>query len=299
MSSSGRIAGIAVAFAVLLAGCSSAPGEPGPTSTTASTTTPAPSVTPDLPPVRSYVAIGDSFTAGPGLADLRDGGAFCLRSDHNWPSLLAQRLSPTSFVDVSCAGATTHDVLYNGTGPAGARPQIAAVRSNTDLVTVGIGGNDGNLFASLISACTGGQGACEPFSRDSAPVILRQTVTDIAAVLDDVRAKAPRATVLLVGYLRIMPDSGSCPTIGISAGDAAAVGAAEKALDRALADAAHAAHVPSVSMRKASRGHDACAGARAWTNGVQVKDDDGIAFHPRLAGMQAVARAVAAQLAEG
>lgn len=298
MSSSGRIAGIAVAIAVLLAGCSSAPGDPSPTRTTTATT-PAPSATPHLPAVRSYVAIGDSFTAGPGLADLRDGGEFCLRSDHNWPSLLAQELDTRSFVDASCAGATTHDVLQNATGPAGARPQIAGVRPDTELVTVGIGGNDGNLFASLISACTGGQGACEPFSRDSAPVILRQTVSDIAAVLEDVRAKAPRATVLLVGYLRIMPDSGTCPTIGISAADASAVAGAEKALDAALADAAREADVPYVSMRKASRGHDACAGAQAWTNGAEVKDDDGIAFHPRLAGMQAVARAVAAQLAAG
>ena len=298
MSSSGRIAGIAVVVALLLTGCSSTSGDPSPTRT-ATTATPAPSASPDLPAVRSYVAIGDSFTAGPGLADLRDGGAFCLRSDHNWPSLLAHELHPTTFVDVSCAGATTHDVLQNGTGPAEARPQIEAVTPGTDLVTVGIGGNDGNLFASLISACTGGQGACDPFSRDSAPVILQQTVSDIAAVLADIRAKAPKATVLLVGYLRIMPDSGSCPTIGISAGDAAAVASAEEALDRALADAAHQTGVPYVSMRKASRGHDACAGAQAWTNAAQVKDDDGVAFHPRLAGMQAVARAVANQLAEG
>ncbi len=55
--------------------------------------------------------------------------------------------------------------------------------------------------------------------------------------------------------------------------------------------------VPYVSMRRASRGHDACAGAQAWTNGADVKDDDGIAFHPRLAGMRAVARAVEARLA--
>lgn len=296
MSWRARIAGVAVVVAVLLAGCSSAPDDAAPTRTTP-TASPPPSPTPDLPAVRSYVAIGDSFTAGPGLADLRKGGELCLRSDHNWPSLLARRLDARSFTDVSCAGATTHDVLQNGGGLVSARPQLAAVKADTDLVTVGIGGNDGNLFASLISACTGGQGACAPFSRDSAPTILRQTISDIATVLDDVRAKAPKATVLLVGYLRIMPDSGTCPTIGIPAADAAAVAATEAALDQALADAAREARVPYVSMRRASRGHDACAGARAWTNGRTVQDADGIAFHPRLAGMKAVARAVEAELA--
>ncbi|MDX6231252.1 MAG: hypothetical protein QOH68_203 [Nocardioidaceae bacterium] len=293
MSFSARIAGALVSMA-LLAGCSSAPSEPEQTRTP---TAAKPTPTADLPAVRSYVAIGDSFTAGPGLADLRDNAAFCLRSDHNWPSLLARSLDPKSFIDVSCAGATTHDVLQNGTGLAGTRPQIDAVKPGTDLVTVGIGGNDGNLFASLISACTGGQGACEPFSRDSAPTILRQTVANIATVLEDVRAKAPKATVLLVGYLRIMPDAGTCRTIGIPSADAAAVAGAEKTLDQALTDAAQRADVPYVSMRAASRGHDACAGAQAWTNGADVTDGDGIAFHPRLAGMRAVARAVEAQLA--
>jgi len=296
MSWSGRFAGVAAAVAILLAGCSSTPQAPPPSQRT---TSPAPSRTPDPPHVRSYVAIGDSFTAGPGLADLRDDGAFCFRSDHNWPSLLARRTDPASFVDVSCAGATTHDVLARGRGAAGAPPQLDAVRRSTDLVTVGIGGNDGSLFASLISACSGDQGACGPFTRDTAPSILRQTTASVAAVVTDIRAKAPRATVLLVGYLRIVPDSGTCPTIGIPAADAGAVAGAEEALDRAMADAARRAGVPYVSMRKASRGHDACAGTRAWTNGGTVKDDDGIAFPPRLAGMQAVARAVEAQLAKG
>ena len=296
MSSSGRIAGVATAIAVLLTGCSSSPSEPSPTST-AATTTPAPSRAPDLPAVRSYVAIGDSFTAGPGLPDIRPDGAFCFRSDHNWPSLLARALRAPAFSDVSCAGATTGDVLRSGTGPGAAPPQLNAVRPGTGLVTVGIGGNDGNLFASLISACTSGHSACGQFSRTSAPAILRQTVSSIVAVLDDVRAKAPKATVLLVGYLRIMPESGSCAAIGIPAPDAAAVAGAEQALDQALADAARRADVPYVSMRKASRGHDACAGDQAWTNGGTVTDDDGIAFHPRLAGMQAVSEAVEAQLA--
>lgn len=296
MSFSARIAGVAVVTVALLAGCSSDPGEPSPTRTA---TTPSRATTPDAPAVRSYVAIGDSFTAGPGLADLQDGAAFCMRSDHNWPSLLARRLDPASFADVSCAGATTHDVLRTGTGPAGALPQLDAVKPSAELVTVGIGGNDGNLFASLISACTGGLGACGPFSRDSAPTILQQTVSDIAEVLERVRAKAPRATVLLVGYLRILPDAGGCPAIGIPDADAAAVAEAEEALDRALADAAQEADVRYVSMRKASQGHDACARAKAWTNGGTVGDDDGIAFHPRLAGMQAIARAVEDELANG
>ncbi|MEV7396807.1 SGNH/GDSL hydrolase family protein [Aeromicrobium sp. NPDC092404] len=291
-----QLATVTAVSLALLAGCSSTSDEPQEPAATTSTPAPRPSATPDLPAVRSYVAIGDSFTSGPGLAELRDDGAFCLRSDHNWPSLLARALRPASFDDVSCAGATTYDVLQPGRGAAA---QIDAVRPSTDLVTVGIGGNDGNLFASLVSSCSGGGGTCRPFLRDSAPAILDETVGRIAKVLEDVRARAPKATVLLVGYPRIMPDSGTCASVGIPAADTAAVAGAEEALDRSLAAAARQVGVPYVSVRDASRGHDACAGDRAWTNGADVRDEDGIAFHPRRAGMAAVARAVQTELALG
>lgn len=292
MSSSARIA-VAVAMVTLLVGCTSAPGEPAPTDTA---TTTAPAETPELPKIGSYVAIGDSFTAGPGLAALRDDAGFCLRSTHNWPSLLDRTLDAAAFTDVSCVGASTASILERGTGITSSRPQIDAVKPDTDLVTVGIGGNDGNLFASLISACTDSRGACGTFARDRAPAILDETTTRIATTLDAIRAKAPEATILLVGYPRILPNSGACDSIGIP--DAASVLETEQRLEDTLAAAAQDAGVDYVSMREASRGHDACAGAEAWTNGSAVPDGDGIAFHPRLAGMQAIARAVAGELAK-
>ncbi|MEJ7650916.1 MAG: SGNH/GDSL hydrolase family protein [Nakamurella sp.] len=290
-----RLALVVASAALLLVGCSeSRPAVEPPTPSSPRASEPEPT-TPDFPTVDTYVAIGDSFTAGPGLADLQAGSGRCLRSTRNWPSLLARQLGPRDFDDVSCAGASTAGVLRGGglTGSA----QIDAVSSGTDLVTVGVGGNDGNLFASLISACTGGDGACGAFARDRAPVILDETASRITEVLEGVRANAPAATVLLVGYLAIMPESGTCEAIGIPEGDAAAVVRTEDALDEALATAADRAGVGYVSMRTTSRGHDACAGRAAWTNGRAMSDDDGIVFHPRLAGMRAVANAVAAELA--
>ncbi|MGA8987505.1 GDSL-type esterase/lipase family protein [Aeromicrobium sp.] len=246
-----------------------------------------------LPTVGSYVSLGDSFTSGPGLANLQDGAGLCLRSDHNWPSLLADLLQASRFDDVSCAGARTRDIRQPAAGLTGARPQIAAVTGSTDLVTVGIGGNDGGLFSSLIGACTRANDTCASFARDGAPAILARTVRDVEASLDAIKAIAPDATVVLVGYLRIMPETGTCRSIDIPSADAAALVATEEALDRSLSVAARGADVTFVSLRAASRGHDACAGSRAWTNGAAPTGRDGIAFHPRLAGMRAVARAVA------
>ena len=302
------VAGVAVLL--VLAGCTgrspdatpaavAIPPSPTASSPTAIASPPAP----DLPDVDSYVSIGDSFTAGPGLADLREGSGFCLRSDHNWPSLLASQLTtsqrtPTTFEDVSCSGATTADVLASHTIPGMVVPaQLDAVTPTTSLVTVGIGGNDGGLFSSLISACAQqGTAACASFVDDTEPGLLSTTGASIVRVLDAVRARAPRAKVLLVGYLSILPPSGTCNAVPLSSANAARGAVAEKALDDTLAGAARNADVDYVSMRDASRGHDACADEEAWTNGGTVADSLGIAFHPRPAGMQAVAQAVATAL---
>lgn len=291
-----RIAAVVTATVALVAGCSSPSGdEPRPNAPTPSATTAAPS--PSTPAIGSYVAIGDSFTSGPGLARLRPDSGFCFRSARNWPSILASRLGVPDVVDESCAGAVADDVLAGRALPGGdVEAQIDAVKRDTELVTVGIGGNDGGLFASLVSACTRQAGACRGFVEDTVPAVLQQTVPGVVRVLDAVRDRAPDATVLLVGYLRIMPDAGTCAAVPVPAADAAEGSRAEEALDAALASAARQAGIDYVSMRAASRGHDACAGRRAWTNGATPTGSTGIAFHPRPAGMRAVADAVAERL---
>ena len=54
-----------------------------------------------------YVALGDSYTAAHGVpgTDWLDG---CLRSDRNYPHLVAEALPEVTLVDVSCSGTATH-----------------------------------------------------------------------------------------------------------------------------------------------------------------------------------------------
>ncbi|MBC7633866.1 SGNH/GDSL hydrolase family protein [Aeromicrobium sp.] len=293
-----------VVMLVVLASCSSRPAPasvaPRDASTPSATSSASPSPSPlalDLPTIDSYTSIGDSFASGPALGKIRDDSGFCLRSDHNWASILATTLGTRTVDDVSCAGATTADVLSSHTVPGMVVPaQLDAVRATTDLVTVQIGGNDGGLFSSLVSACAQGSGTCSTFADDTAPAILRVSTDRVARVLDAVHTKAPKARVLVVGYLRILPDTGTCKAVQISASDARAAASAEVGLDSALASAARSGRAEYVSLRALSKGHDACAGDNAWTNGATVADGEGIAYHPRLAGMAAVAQAVAQHL---
>jgi lysophospholipase L1-like esterase len=251
-------------------------------STTASSTTPSPSPTDGAS--RTYVALGDSYTAGPGITPQQADSGFCQRSAKNWPTVAAASLDLT-LRDLSCSGATTSDLsatLASGTVPADA-----------GLVTVSAGGNDGGLFLSLLRACTAGSQQCGDYVTDQAPPILQRTTDELSALLADVRTKAPDARVLLVGYPRIAPPSGTCDALGIPADDVTSVLDAETALDAALRQAAARAKVDYVSLRGPSVGHDACAGDQAWTNGVSPAPGDGIVFHPNARGMDAVAGVVA------
>ena len=272
-----------------------------------------PDATPGAPPgagpggstYRHYVAMGDSFTAGPFIAttDLANG---CLRSDHNYPSLVAARLGVDDFTDVSCSGARTEDlgspqVTYrSATVPA----QMEALRPDTDLVTLGIGGNDFGLFTRLAEGCLRSR-ALDPLgapcTRQLAGTNLdaqiqrigRQVRTAVTAIRD----RAPRARIVLVGYLRLAPTDGTtCPErLPLAAGDYPLADAITRSLGATLRRAAAEADADFVDSYALSRGHDICA-ARPWVNGQVTDRGAALAFHPLVAGMRAVARRIVARL---
>src|SRR5205807_10473813 len=100
----------------------------------------------------SYVALGDSYTAGPSIEPVRARAPMiCGRSAANYPSLVAAELG-ADLTDASCSGAVTANLtnLPQGANP----PQIGKVLPTTSLVTVSIGGNDENIFSTLMTECS-------------------------------------------------------------------------------------------------------------------------------------------------
>ena len=66
-----------------------------------------------------YVAMGDSFSAGPFIGTMRTDPEGCARSKDNYPAFLADWLDVASYTDVTCSAATTADLyapmtLFNG-----------------------------------------------------------------------------------------------------------------------------------------------------------------------------------------
>lgn len=287
------VRGVVCAVVALVALTSACTGDAS--STAAPEATPTSEPTPEQLTGR-YVAIGDSFSAGPGISPVDQDSGFCLRSNANFPSLVAEQLS-AQLVDVTCSGASTITVSQGADGASGTvEPQIDAVTPDTDVVTIGLGGNDGGLFGTLIRSCRQAAAACQQFVSGQARAVLASTTDSLARLLRAVTSRAPDATVALVGYPRLAPATGTCAEAGIEASAQDAVRTAEVLLDDALRAAADAEGVSFVSLREASKGHDTCAGAAAWTNGATASDGDGIIFHPRAQGMRAIADVVARAL---
>ncbi|MDE3044922.1 MAG: hypothetical protein KGJ10_08900 [Acidobacteriota bacterium] len=102
----------------------------------------------------SYVALGDSYASGEGLAPfVATTPATCDRSTQSYPYLLATSLgldvAGTTFHDVTCAGALLANLA---TSVDGAPAQLGAVTAGTDLVTLNAGGNDAS-FTKLAASC--------------------------------------------------------------------------------------------------------------------------------------------------
>ncbi|WP_431875660.1 SGNH/GDSL hydrolase family protein [Amycolatopsis sacchari] len=250
-----------------------------------------------------YVALGDSYTAGPLIPLQRVDPLGCLRSTSNYPAQLALRLLVSSYTDVSCSGADTGDMTAPQSVPLGTNPpQLDALRPDTDLVTLGIGGNDYSVFGTLVGTCPGlrasdptGNPCQRQFTVDGVDTIkakLPQTRANITAVLAEIHRRSPQAKVLAVGYPRIAPPSGTCPDVlPFADGDYAWLNSVEEALNAAVSGGAADGGASYVDTFTPSLGHDACAGAAAWINGKDLKLT-AAPYHPNFAGMTGLAAIV-------
>jgi lysophospholipase L1-like esterase len=255
-----------------------------------------------------YVALGDSYTAGPLIPDQTGSPAGCLRSTHSYPFLVAAGTGAATFTDVSCQGATTADMTHAQSVPLGTNPpQAGALSARTTLVTLQISGNDIG-FLSIIEHCatlslTDPFGSpCKDYYTSGGTDRLRAAISaaapKVAADLRGIHAGAPNARVLLVGYPVILPNSGDgCwPLVPIAYGDVPYLRGVEKALNSMLATEAAANNATFVDTYTASIGHDVCRppGTR-WVEGL-VPASPAAPFHPNKLGEQEMARQVLSAL---
>lgn len=215
-----------------------------------------------------YVALGDSYSSAAGVFPQVPGSPVaCSRSRLNYPHDLAFVLRPASFTDVTCSGAKTDDFFTPQPG-AGVPAQLDAVTSDTRLVTMTIGGNDGNAFISILLGCiTASAGnplgdPCEQtYGAAFDAIVATQTFPNLVNALTAVHEKAPHATVAILGYPHALPATGelSCyPSMPIAMGDVPYVNEWADTLNTAIEKAAAETGSRFIDMGPSSVGHDAC-----------------------------------------
>lgn len=253
----------------------------------------------------TYVALGDSYVAGPLIPDQSLSPLGCLRSSRNYPALVRTQVRAAKFRDVSCSGATTrHMAETQGVTPGPNPPQLGALDGQTKIVTLGIGGNDIG-FSSIVKDCAlqnpFGSGCKATFvhdGRDELQERIAATGPKVAQVLAAIKARAPRAKVFVVGYPTILPDSGSgCyPVVPILPSDVPYLRAKTKELNAMLRAQAVAAGATYVDIYTPSIGHDMCQGpSTRWVEPI-IPGSPAAPVHPNAAGMRASAGVVAAAI---
>ncbi len=244
-------------------------------------------------PSFDYVALGDSFAAGDGVAPpFAPGGAACHRATGAYPLLYAP---DAGFF--ACSGAQISDITAQSVH--GEPPQIDHVSSFTRLVTVSIGGNDAELFGALDKCVTFGisGGRCRnKFGiGDSIDASIAALPNRLRTLLVLIRARAaPRARIALVGYPNPLPatEPANCKLLEVSntrgfaklpAADVVWFHGLIERVNAALKAAAEGQHAIYVAPFS---GHDVC-GSDPWFNRLSRGFH---ALHPNAAGTAAIAR---------
>lgn len=250
-----------------------------------------------------YVAIGDSYTAAP-LVPPTDTSTLCLRSGVNYPALLAEAMPGTALTDVSCSGASTRNTFSPQTGRGGSvPPQFDALRRGTDLVTIGLGGNDERLFGGTLGNCvlvapqdpTGSP--CTDAARGGRDIdrILERIRGNLVQVVAGVEERSPDARVILIGYPQLIPETGTCEDLPLADGDYAFARTINQGLADAVEGAAEDADVDFVDLWAPSAGHDICSDD-PWINGRVTSASTALAYHPLAVEQEAVAQLVLDEL---
>ncbi|MEU3527455.1 SGNH/GDSL hydrolase family protein [Streptomyces sp. NPDC038707] len=218
-----------------------------------------------------YVALGDSYSSGVGAGSYISSSGSCDRSTKAYPYLWNAAHSPSSFAFNACSGATTDDVRAN---------QLGSLSSSTSLVSVTAGGNDAG-FADVMTTCVL-QSDSSCLSRiDTARAYVANTLPGkLDTLYDAIRAKAPSARVVVIGYPRFYLLGQTC--LGLSETKRAAINDAADYMDTVIKARATAHSFVFGDVRTTFTGHEICSSS-SWLHSVNWLDI-GESYHPTAAG---------------
>lgn len=254
-------------------------------------------------PNDSYVALGDSYAAGP-VIPLYEKPYGCLKSTNNYGHLAAPKIGLPVYRDATCSGAETEDMTQpQGVSPGPNPPQFDSLDADTKVVSITIGGNDIG-FSSIAQNCldttpANQQQPCKGKyvngSNDEVSNRIAATGPKVGEVLQGIHARSPQARILVVNYPAIFPHTGKTgcwPQMPVADGDVPWLREKQEELNAMLATQAAANGATLVDAYRASVGHDSCQlPLFRWVEPV-IPASPAAPVHPNLFGMKAMARLV-------
>ncbi|WP_043672351.1 SGNH/GDSL hydrolase family protein [Clavibacter michiganensis] len=292
-------------------------------------TTPSPDPTSDTSRALRVVSLGDSYSTGTGPATPLPGDpGVCGRTVAASIRVAADAVG-AELVDAACDGATTADIL--GPSERGGQTvpaQIDALADGADVVLVRIGGNDLG-FPALVGGClardpdgpvAAGPATCvDALAPAGGTDAVRARIDGevaprLAEAFGRIRAAAPDARIVALGYLTVIGDPESLPAEGclratatssvngqvlLTDRDAAWLAGVQSALDASVARAASDVGARFVDQEAPTAAHGACAGDAGdpYVAGVGGSAGD-VPLHPNAAGLAWEAGAIADVLRE-
>jgi lysophospholipase L1-like esterase len=218
-----------------------------------------------------YAALGDSYSSGVGSGSYMSSSGDCDRSTKAYPYLWQATHAPASFSFMACSGAKTTDVLNN---------QLGTLDASTGLVSITIGGNDAG-FSDVMTTCVlQSDSACLSRIATAKAYVDSTLPGRLDTVYSAIRAKAPSAHVVVLGYPRFYQLGTTC--LGLSGTKRSAINGAADHLDAAIAKRAADHGFTFGDVRTTFSGHGICSGD-SWLHSVDWLNI-GQSYHPTAAG---------------
>ncbi|OLF09716.1 GDSL family lipase [Actinophytocola xinjiangensis] len=224
-----------------------------------------------------YVALGDSYAVAPGTRTYDDPSENdpCRRGPLTYTRLWAAAHPDVAFTEASCSGATTADIVS---------AQVPQLTPDTTVVTVQAGGNDVGFVEVLKNCiltiddqdCIDGVEAAKAAATSVLPGALAQTYQAI-------RAAAPSARVVAVGYPRLYTIGGDCGIFGLSDRERTALNSAADTLADVISAQAGAAGFTYLDARPVFDPHTLCSGNDTWVTSLEW-DKINESYHPNTEG---------------
>ena len=221
----------------------------------------------------SYVALGDSYSAGVGAGDYDSGSGNCKRSANAYPKLWDAAHDPGSFAFAACSGATTDTVNSD---------QLGALDSGTSLVSITVGGNDVGFSTVMTDCVTQSDAKCLSAIDDAESKMDGALPGALDALFTAISGKAPSAHVVVLDYPHLYHISDSY-CAGLSETKRKALNGGADKLDSVIESAAHGHGFTFSDVRDEFSGHELCTGDD-WLHSVAYPVDE--SYHPTARGQE-------------